>query len=298
MRVVHCHNIAGVASTLAKYQKRLGIEASVVVRHRHQFGFEEAPHGRLEGLFKIAGGDIIHYHWTSWISTLPLVGFRNPDARLMSLIGKPLVAHFHGDDLRKNLARIAFKPDHKFVSTPDLLSYTQDAEWLPNPIDCETFTPAETKPPAPLRVGYYDPPAGGVYVPSDQIARAIGQLREEGYDIGPAPARNMPHSAMPEYYRSLTIWVDKLEGGFYGLMACEAAASGVAVIASTKKVAEHMSEPAFYEFTGNLVADLRHLVENPTEIKRLSERGRTYVQKRHDPIRAAKRTIEVYESVT
>ena len=298
MRVVHCHNIAGVASTLVDYQKRLGVIASVIVRRRHPFGFEEKQSSRLEGLLAIGRADVVHYHWTSWVERLPVLGVRNPDARLISSLGKPIIAHFHGDDLRKNLARIEFKPDHTFVSTPDLLAYAPDAEWLPNPIDCERFTPAESEPPSPLRIGYYDPPGGGVYVPADQIASAISELQQAGFKIEGAPARNLPRATMPDYYRSLSLWVDKLEGGFYGIMACEAAASGVAVIASTKKVSQYLDEPVFYEFSGNLVEDLKYLLEDPEDRAKVAERGRAYVQNRHNAALVAERTVEVYKSIT
>jgi len=236
LKVVHCHNIAGVASTLAKFQERLGVDASVIVRRRHPFGFEEKPSGRLSGLLAISGADVVHYHWTSWLERLPVLGVRNPDARLAGSLGKPVIAHFHGDDLRKNLARIEFKPDHTFVSTPDLLAYAPDAEWLPNPIDCETFTPADGESHATLRVGYYDPPGGGPYVPTEMIAHAIAEVRKAGWEVEAAPATNIPQVKMPEYYRSLTLWIDKLDAGVYATMACEAAASGVPVIAPTTKI--------------------------------------------------------------
>jgi len=298
LRVVHCHNIAGVASTLVDYQKRLGVDASVIVRRRHPFGFEEKQSSRLKGLLAIGRADVVHYHWTSWVERLPVLGVRNPDARLISSLGKPIIAHFHGDDLRKNLARIEFKPDHTFVSTPDLLAYAPDAEWLPNPIDCERFTPAESKPPSPLRIGYYDPPGGGVYVPTEMIRRAIAELQKSGWKVEAAPATNLPRNRMPEYYRSLTVWVDKLDGGFYGIMACEAAASGLPVIASTTKISQYIGERVFHEFSVNLVEDLKCLLENPDESAKVAERGRVYVQNRHNAAVVAERTVEVYKSIT
>jgi glycosyltransferase involved in cell wall biosynthesis len=298
LKVVHCHNIAGVATTLAEFQRRLGVDASVIVRRRHAFGFDEKRCGRLEGLLATARADVVHYHWTSWLQRLPVFGVRNPDARLLGSLGKPIVAHFHGDDLRKNLARIRFKPDHTFVSTPDLLVYAPDAEWLPNPIDCETFTPLKSGAPATIRVGYYDPPGAGVYVPTEMITRAIAEVRKAGWKVEAAPAINVPRAQMLEYYRSLTIWIDKLDGGFYGIMACEAAASGLPVIASTKKISQYVSERVFYEFSGNLVEDLKYLLENEQERSKIAQSARAYVQNHHNPTLVANRTLEVYKSIT
>lgn len=297
MKVVHCHNIAGVSSTLAKYQKRFGIDASVIVRRRHPFGFEEKRLGRLGGLLALAQADVIHYHWTSWIENLPLLAARNPDARMFSSIGKGIVAHFHGDDLRKDLAKIQFHPNHTFVSTPDLLAFAPESEWLPNPINLEIFSPRKSKSPAVVRIGYYDPPGGGVYVPTGMIAQAILELQKSGWKVEGAPATNLPRAGMPDYYRSLTLWVDKLDGGFYGAMACEAAACGLPVIASTSKISQYLSERVFWEFSGKLVEDLRYLLENESERMKIAGSGRAYVQRRHDAAVIAKRTVEVYSSM-
>lgn len=298
MKVVHCHNIAGVASTLMKYQRRLGIDASVIVRHRHPFGFDEKAFGRIEGLLALTQADVAHYHWTSWVEKLPVLGVRNPDARLLSSLAKPIVSHFHGDDLRKGLVKIQFKPNHTFVSTPDLLAYAPFGEWLPNPIDCEIFTAVGSESPPDIRIGYYDPPGGGVYVPTEIITLAIAKLRKEGWKVEAAPATNIPRVNMPEYYHSLTIWIDKLEGGFYGMMACEAAACGLPVIASTTKVTRYMDEPVFYEFNGNLAEDLRYMLENPEERNKIAQTGRAYVHKRHEASIIAKRTDEIYNSIS
>ena len=297
MKVVHCHNIAGVASTLTKYQKRLGIDASVIVRRRHPFGFDEKRLGRLGGLLALARADVLHYHWTSWIENVPLLAARNPDARIFSSIGKRIVAHFHGDDLRKDLAKIRFNPNHTFVSTPDLLAFAPESEWLPNPIDFEIFTPSKNKSPAEIRIGYYDPPGGGVYVPSEMIARAILDLQKSGWKVEGAPATNLPRAGMADYYHSLTIWIDKLAGGFYGAMACEAAACGLPVIASTSRISQYMNERAFCEFSGKLVEDLRDLLDNESERMKIAESGRAYVQRHHDATVIAKRTAEVYTTI-
>jgi glycosyltransferase involved in cell wall biosynthesis len=297
---VHCHNIAGVASTLVKYQKRLGIEASLIVRRRHSFGFTETPSRRLGGLLTLARADVIHYHSNSWIGRLPLVGIRNPDARLFSQTGKPLVAHFHGDDLRLKLVTLNFKPDHVFVSTPDLLEYSSGSEWLPNPVDCEIFRSTERERDSTSRIGYYSPPPGtDAYVPTaEEIGRAISKLRDSGFHVEAAPAANIPYDHMPEYYQSLTVWVDKLKGGFYSLMACEAACSGLPVIASTAKVKQHVGGEVFYEFTGNLAEDLQYILQDDAERLKIANRGREYVEAKHEASKVARRTIEIYQSIT
>ena len=165
-------------------------------------------------------------------------------------------------------------------------------------MDCELLAPSESQPNERIRIGYYDPSAGGVYVPTGMIRRAIAELQKSGWKVEAAPATNLPRNRMPEYYHSLTIWIDKLDGGFYGIMACEAAASGLPVIASTTKISQYVGERVFCEFSGNLVEDLKYLLEDPEDRAKVAERGRLYVQNRHNAAVVAERTVEVYKSIT
>jgi hypothetical protein len=298
VKVIHCHNIAGVPSTLVKYQQRFGVDAALIVRRKHGFGFPENQLGRLGGAKALIGADVIHYHSTSWVEG-PVVGIRNPDAKLLSLLGKPIVVHFHGSDLRECVPRSTLRSDHMLVSTPDLLEYVPEAEWLPNPVDLEFYSPSQTKDTNKVhRVGYYAPAWKGTYVPVMEIERAVATLQKDGIPVEAAPARALQYDQMPDYYRSLSILVDKLEGGFYGLMGCEAAASGIAVIASTSKMMSHLDVEPFYEFTGSLVEDLRYLLQDDAERVRIAKRGRDYVEAKHEASKVARRTIEIYQSIT
>lgn len=287
--------MAGVPSTLVKYQKRMGIDATLIVRRKHDFGFPEKQLGRLEGITALITADVIHYHSTSWIEG-PVANIRNPDARLLSFLGKPIVVHFHGEDLRRSNIRPSFRADYTFVSTPDLLEYTPQAEWLPNPVDLEMFSPREADYANEVhRVGYYVPPWSGTYVPAKEIERAISALQKDGFPVEAAPARALRYDQMPDYYHSLTVLVDKLEGGFYGLMACEAAASGVPVIACTSKIRSYIRKEVFYEYSGDLSQDLRYLLEDEDARRRIASRGKQYIHEQHEASNIARRTMQIYE---
>jgi glycosyltransferase involved in cell wall biosynthesis len=174
------------------------------------------------------------------------------------------------------------------------LRYVKEGEWLPNPIDLEVFTPSASEVGSVYKVGYYEPPRGDEYVPKRAIENAVDTLREEGINVETAPARNLPYEKMPKYYQALTVWVDKLYGGFYGRMACEAAASGKCVIASTNNIQPYIHEKPFFEFTGNIIDDIRFLLENSEERVKSAQKGRRFVQTRHDPMECAQKTIEIY----
>jgi glycosyltransferase involved in cell wall biosynthesis len=269
----------------------------LIVRRDHPFGFPEEKLGKYRGFMKLLGADLVHYHSASWVEKLPVLGVRNPDAHLLSLLGRRLVLHYHGDDLRKGLFHPSFKPDYTFVSTPDLLAYDPESEWLPNPVDLEVFRPTE-RPPDPVhRVGYYQPPGGSEYVPAREIEQAVAKLRRSRFRVETFPASGLRHDEMPRYYHSLRVWVDRIGVGSYSLMACEAAASGIPVIACTSKIREHLDKNPFYEATGNLTGDLRYLLQEAAERVKIANNGREYVKDKHEASKVAKRTIEVYRSI-
>lgn len=295
LRVTHCNNLAGVSSTLVKYQRRLGVQSQLIVKVKHPNKYElETVRGLYGGLLSLAADDVIHYHYSTWYTSM--LNIPNFDARLLRRLGKRIVMHYHGDDLRKG-KRIPIQFSHTFVSTPDLLDYSPDSEWLPNPVDLEMFTPLEGQTTGVYRVGYYDPPPWSGYVDTQKIEFAIQSLRREGFRVEGAPAKGIPHHGMPAYYHSITIWVDKLEAGAYSLMACEAATSGIPVIASTSNVAAYIGQEPFYEFSDNVTEDLRYMLEDEVERRRIAQRGRDYVEARHEASRVAERTVKVYSSI-
>lgn len=146
MRILHVWDQSGVASILAKYQRRLGHESIVIKRK----GFDK--YGIMQRypclLFKGSAKefytfvlshstkyDIAHVH--SLYNIVPLLKLR----RRM-----PIVMHFHGSEVRGKRFNLLFElvvrfADKVLVSTPDLLSLLPEAEWLPNPVDTELFHP-------------------------------------------------------------------------------------------------------------------------------------------------------------
>lgn len=146
MKILHVWNQAGVASILAKYQRKLGHEAEVIKREGFdRYGIEEfygttIYRGSAIGFYRYAinrskSFDVIHIH-----SLIKLVPF----------IRKPFVLHLHGSELRnvgikEKILLKCVSSDKVLVSTPDLLCILPKATWLPNPVDTEHFYPRKPK---------------------------------------------------------------------------------------------------------------------------------------------------------
>ena len=56
---------------MAKYQRKLGYNATVVVRDRHPFGFDEEYEPNLfKPILRFAKADVLHYHSQPWITSM------------------------------------------------------------------------------------------------------------------------------------------------------------------------------------------------------------------------------------
>lgn len=289
MLITHCNNTAGVPSTLAKYQSLLGKPARVLVRTSHPFRYGYEQYASLHsGFLKLLASDIVHYHYSSWYTSLLRV--RNFDAKFLSRIGKLTVMHYHGDDLRLGKP-IDARFRKIFVSTRDLLEYLPDAEFLPNPIEVEAFKPEPERNP-PHLIGYsmstYD--IRRFSPPPEEVHAVVKSLRRKGLSVAEAPLTPRPFHAMRDYLASLTVWIDKIRGNFYGKTACESSLVGRAVIAGN-------CDAPFFQHSGNLRADLEYLIEDEDSRRDLVGKARQYVLRNHDPIEIAKRTIIAYESL-
>ena len=240
MRITHFGNVAGVSTTLAKYQRKDGHFVSVLVRGPHPFGYPgekvyESNLSRFTNASKeILSSKIVHYHDETFLSrTSRSVTFLldKADYRLAKMTRKNIVFHFHGS-IREPLVQFRdseFFREKLIVSTPDLLPYVPSrARWVPNPADVEMFKPNHRVGSEEVRVGFYEPVEKDVRRISnpDKVRQLILQLK----NTRALPAYNVPWEQMPNYFNSLDIWIDKISLDFYGISACEAASCGLPVV--------------------------------------------------------------------
>jgi len=148
MKILHVWNQAGVASVLAKYQRKEGRIADVIKRDGFdRYGIEkyygtEIYHGQAFDFYRYAAKksleyDIVHVH--SLFFLIPFLIKKR----------KPYVIHFHGSELRnidlKRKLLLKITKPKMLISTPDLLCLLPNAEWLPTPVDTELFYPRKPR---------------------------------------------------------------------------------------------------------------------------------------------------------
>ena len=227
MKVLHINNIAGVASNLVKGLREHGIQADLMVRHHHPYGypFENAADVRARDwlihlLKKAIQYDVIHIH------DLGYPEIHNLHIHLIRVLRSKVIVHFHGSALRERhrdlTVRILPKICRVLVSTTDLLDYVEGAEWLPNPIDRAIFYPSMI------------PGKGCLYCRKhyegvEKIERARSIAQQEGQDLY-IMEESISWEKMPGLYQSFSTFIDQSTFPALSLMALEALASGLDVI--------------------------------------------------------------------
>ncbi len=231
-----------MSTTLSRVFKEKEIISNVYVDILHHYSY---PGERLIKHFpvrfsvwlkEVLLADILHYNAKFFLKP-PSRNIRYLELRLPNFANKLVVLHFHGSELRKPQKIVRFTPFFDLpilVAMPDLLKYVpRHAEWLPHPVDTKMFTPRSNYNHDEIIVGYYKPrdkyPA--IFAGGRKVEEAVAELKELGESIKTKGAYLIPWNSMPEYYRSIDIWVDKTGLDYYGVSAVEAAACGVPVVA-------------------------------------------------------------------
>src|SRR5688500_781682 len=275
-RILHApSNIAGIAGLLACAQRDLGYDATSVeyVWHEYKFGADRtlglsrdanpavklAKVGRfaLEALRRY---DVFHFYFGNTLFPYPF-----PDLPVLRALGKKIVFHFCGCDVRQRTTTLAKYEvsgchecvslvclgkrhpdpawaDVSIVSTPDLLEFVPGATLMPGPVDLTRWTP---RPPRTVPISR-DDPVRVLHAPSDReikgtryLLDALERLKGEGYPLELLMLEGVPHEQVVEYCGQADIAVDQLMIGAYGTVAIEMMAKGVPVVCRIRDDLRH-----------------------------------------------------------
>ena len=247
----------------------------------------------MHSISKIAGNyDILHFHY---FSVLPF----GLDLPLWKMLGKKIVFHYHGDDIRnKGEGKLSRKyAGAILVSTPDLLAWSPRAKWTPNPIDLRKYPY--------IGVEDHERKLRIVHAPSvpkvkgtEYVIKAVEELKKEGYEIELDLVKNMPHQEAVEHYMQADIVVDQLLVGWYGVFAIECMALGKPVCVYIQEdLLSYLPAPMPLVATSprDLKEDLRKLIEDATFRSCIGKKARMFAEQVHDADKIAKYLVkEIY----
>ncbi len=308
MRVLHLNNPAQVATNLIEAQRSLGIESSLVVTSTkgwhsnfdHNLSDIDTNHvkGKLEIGKKlydlIKECDILHYHGQA-VSE----GYR--DLVMWSgIMNKPVILHHHGSEIRnKQYPKFASNlVKHRYVSTPDLLEFVPDAEWLPNPVNLENLKYSGPDVEGPLKILHA--PTNRQIKNTEAVLSAISNLEEEGLDIQFTIVEDSQHSELLEQISSHDLIIDWLnpEFGIYGVFSIESMALGRPVICSlTDSLYDRYDLPVLSIQPDDLTSKITEFYNNRKLLVEVGKAGHDFVHKYHNPVESAKKVLKQYETI-
>ena len=332
-------NIAGIAGLLARAERDLGYDATSVqyVAHKYDFGTDRtlnlarnsSPIKKVAatGAFALAAlkkYDVFHLYFGNTLFPHPY-----PDLPLMKALGKKIVFHFCGCEVRRRditlekygvsgcsecVSLVCLKkhhPDPKWadvtlVSTPDLLEFVPGAQLMPGPVDLAKWTP---RPPRTTPVSV-DDPIRVLHAPSDReikgtrhLLSAVERLKAAGYPVELMLLEGVPHNEVVEYCNRADIAVDQLMIGAYGTVSIEMMAKGVPVVCRIREdlrgyypddLPVVTAEP-FEDGQGpDVYSVLEELARQPESWVELGRRGIEYVTREHEMHRVAERVLPLY----
>lgn len=175
-----------------------------------------------------------------------------------------------------------------FVSTPDLLADMPQAAWCPVavPLARWAMRPPERVAGAPLRVVHV--PTSRHVKGSDLIEPVMKALHDEGV-ISYHSAQGVDSAMMPALYGSADVVLDQFRLGSYGAAACEAMASGRAVVGHVLPEVRQavlrltgLDLPVIEATPASLDELLRRLAETDSEVQTATDEGLGFVRAVHD----------------
>ena len=305
LRVTLCPvNTAGVPWTIAQSLRGRGVDAKLVVFERYGLhpeadisldrsgGFARRQATQWTALARLLPHtDVFHF-----IFGLTLVP-QSLQFPILWAMRKRSVMHYLGSDIRgKTPDQLASgkKAGAEIVGSYDAISWVPEANVIPPGIDLSHLNP--TPPSDRARPVILHAPSSRGRKGTEHVIAAV-----EGLDADLELVEGLHHDEAFERYRHADIVVDQLNAGWYGLFAIECMALGKPVVTFLHEEAVRRTEEAF-ETTVPIVSataetlreQLRPLVADAAERRRLGAASRAYVELVHDQERITDRLLDVY----
>jgi len=212
----------------------------------------------------------------------------------------PGLCRLHDDPAKERAVAYARRFAHRlFCLNPDLLNIIPDADFIPYAsVDPADVSPVPARPDRKLTLIHA--PTSRLIKGTDRILHVAEQLRSR-FDIDWRLVEGLPHAEAMRQYRHADLAIDQLKVGWYGAFAVEMMALGKPVVcyirdADLRHLPPAMAEelPVIRATPDSLLDVLSDLMHAPQRLVELGQRSRAFVQRWHDPLKIARRLLQLY----
>jgi glycosyltransferase involved in cell wall biosynthesis len=308
-RIALVHDIAGVAKIQARLLRAAGHDVDEIALPRTGAAWRwplkalalpvrVLAYLPAAGRLRSGSYDVVHIHWLP----VGIVGV---------MAGVPFHVQAHGSDLHANLQNpilrwvtrlVLRRAKSVFYVTPNLLAYLEGfeskARELPNPVEPGEIAPEPVPPEAVSRAVIFTrlDPVKGV----DRIFPAVVELADSveftALDWGPLASEYVkrygrqvrfvgavPHEQIGVFLQEFDLVVGQMRQGILSLMELEAMAAGRPLITGVNWDLYQEDPPPVLGAANpsEIVAAVRSLGANQSELIRLSHEGREWVARNH-----------------
>lgn len=269
--------------------------------------------------------DVIHIHFSSLLTD------DGREILYLKKMGKIIVFHFRGCDLREKTKNNRLNPDLNccqecdyptgccendrqrqrislakqyadllFVTTPDLLDFMPEAEHIPfvapDEKDLARIAPAKRDFDI-FRVvtsSNHDSIDGTVY-----IRKAVSRLADEGESIELVEVKKTPYQEALAIYKSADIYIGKLRMGYYNNANIETLMMGVPNMCYIRgKFLEKIPDcPIIITRPESVYETLKSYLHQREKLREIGKKGPGFVKKYHDPVKVSQMMIKRYKSI-
>ena len=333
MRVLHAPSeIAGQPSILARALRDLGVDAWSLATNPTFAQYQPDEHPPLDempplprylgyaGLVAkhLGRHDVFHFHFGR-----TLIPPHNLDLPLYRALGKKLVFHYHGCDVRSRkhmLATHAWSTctecepfcipkrqdrilrearqyaNAELVSTPDLLESVPTAQqihvaaWLPD---------YEPRPFREVPKLVLHAPTNRLIKGTSHIEAAFAKLRPRFPGIEFRTVEKLPWTRLRDALAECDVFVDQVFMGWYGMVSVEAMALARPALAYLRPEFEPRAQgcPLVRITVDTLADDLAAVLSDTPRRRELGEAGRAWVEREHDAHVIARKLVTLYQGL-
>lgn len=271
-------------------------------------------------LFNLNHYDIFHFRGGTTLLPLGL------DLPILKLFGKKIIMQYEGSDLRQmdhfqkdkynrmlvaNLKTKSFRgfqqrlryawirnwTDKIIVSTPDLLQFACNAEYIPNFVSSPEngFEHKDNK-----TVELLHAPTNRKIKGTAYLIKAVKRLKKEKFSVNLVLLEKIAHSQINRYYQKADVVIDQLFIGAYGVVSIEGMSFGKPIVCYIREDLRKYYPKELPIASANpddIYEILKNLVTSKKLRQKVGKNSQKYFKKYHGENMVGKKWQKIYQNL-